>query len=339
MKYWIFLWAALLASRGVQAQDSAYRAYIQQYAPLAIAEQQRSGVPAAIKLAQGLLESGAGTGDLTRRSNNHFGIKCKNTWTGQRAYHDDDARGECFRAYETAEASYRDHSDFLRANGRYAFLFSLPADDYRGWAEGLKKAGYATNPRYTAMLIKVIEENGLNQYTQAAMTGTDWAATLPQTPATSPAPIAAAPAASPATAIPAVASQPAPAADAGTSTYPEGYFEINSCLVLYAKAGSSLLALASNHALSLAELLEYNDMARTDILPADQLIFVEKKKKKGSKAYTEAADGQTLWHISQREGVQLRLLQEYNRLDAQRKLTAGTRVYLQPGGTSSHRSR
>jgi LysM repeat protein len=339
MKNWILFLAMLFGSHGLQAQDSAYRAYIVQFAPLAIAEQQRSGVPAAIKLAQGLLESGAGTGDLTRRSNNHFGIKCKNTWTGERAYHDDDARGECFRAYETAEASYRDHSDFLRANGRYAFLFSLPPDDYRGWAEGLKKAGYATNPRYTAMLIKVIEENSLNQYTQAAMTGTDWAATLPHTPAATPTPMATTPAASPATAVPAVAGQPAPATDAGNSTYPDGYFEINNCLVLYAKAGSSLLALATNHALSLAELLEYNDMTRTDILPADQLIFVEKKKKKSSKAYTEATEGQTLWHISQREGVQLRLLQEYNRLDAQRKLAAGTKVYLQPGGNANYRSR
>jgi LysM repeat protein len=339
MKQWIFLMGMLLGSRGIEAQDSAYRAYIQQYAPLAIAEQQRSGVPAAIKLAQGLLESGAGTGDLTRRSNNHFGIKCKNTWTGERAYHDDDARGECFRAYQTAEASYRDHSDFLRGNARYAFLFQLPPDDYRGWAEGLKKAGYATNPRYAAMLIKVIEENGLHKYTQAAMTGTDGAATWPQTPASPLAPMAAGPAASPATTAQAEASQPEPAADAGTAPYPEGYFEINNCLVLYAKAGTSLLALASSHALSLAELLAYNDMPRTDILPADQLIFVEKKKKKGSKAYTEAAEGQTLWHISQREGVQLRLLQEYNRLDAHRKLAAGTKIYLQPGGGAGHRSR
>src|SRR5690606_35110935 len=113
----------------------------------------RSGVPAAITLAQGILESESGNSELVKKSNNHFGIKCKSTWTGDTVSHDDDANGECFRAYKNASDSYRDHSDFLRGNKRYADLFKLSQDDYAGWAKGLKKAGYATNPRYPDLLI------------------------------------------------------------------------------------------------------------------------------------------------------------------------------------------
>ncbi|HMP91871.1 MAG TPA: glucosaminidase domain-containing protein, partial [Phnomibacter sp.] len=152
-----------------KAQNADYLAYIRQYATLAMQEQNRTGIPASITLAQGLLESGAGKGNLVMRSNNHFGIKCKNTWTGATALHDDDARNECFRAYPSAEDSYRDHSDFLKNNTRYAALFNYATEDYQAWAHGLKKAGYATNPRYPQMLIKVIEEYQLHSYTLAAL--------------------------------------------------------------------------------------------------------------------------------------------------------------------------
>lgn len=149
----------------VAQKDSAVQAYISQYAPLAIDEQIRTGIPAAIKLAQAIHESGAGKGDLALRSNNHFGIKCKSNWTGATAYHDDDEKGECFRAYDSVAVSFRDHSDFLKGSSRYANLFTLEPTNYKGWADGLRKAGYATNPKYPVLLVKLIEEYDLNRFT------------------------------------------------------------------------------------------------------------------------------------------------------------------------------
>ena len=138
--------------------------YIEKYAPLAVSEMYRSGVPASITLAQGLLESGNGQSELARMSNNHFGIKCHNNWKGGKVYYDDDAKGECFRKYSHPSESYRDHSDFLRFRDRYKFLFDYRVTDYKAWAHGLKKAGYATDPAYPKKLIKLIEEYDLNQY-------------------------------------------------------------------------------------------------------------------------------------------------------------------------------
>jgi flagellum-specific peptidoglycan hydrolase FlgJ len=126
---------------------------------------QRTGIPASITLAQGILESGSGRSTLATKANNHFGIKCHN-WKGRTIYHDDDKRNECFRRYRDANESYKDHSDFLVTTPRYRFLFDLPHDDYKKWARGLKKAGYATNPHYARRLIHIIEENALYKYDQ-----------------------------------------------------------------------------------------------------------------------------------------------------------------------------
>ena len=138
--------------------------YIDAYKNMAIAEMHRSGVPASITLSQGMLESDNGNSRLARKGNNHFGIKCHNGWKGGKIYHDDDERKECFRKYDSVYESYEDHSDFLRGSTRYAFLFELNPADYEGWAKGLKKAGYATNPSYSSLLVKIIEENQLHQY-------------------------------------------------------------------------------------------------------------------------------------------------------------------------------
>jgi len=147
----------------------AILAYISRYKELAISEMKRTGVPAAITLAQGIHETEAGTSVLVKKSNNHFGIKCKDEWRGQSVSHDDDARGECFRKYTAAEDSYRDHSDFLKNRPNYASLFTLDPTDYQGWAYGLKKAGYATNPKYAQILIKLIQDYNLEDYTLIAM--------------------------------------------------------------------------------------------------------------------------------------------------------------------------
>lgn len=137
--------------------------YVHKYRAIAQYEMQKSGVPASITLAQGILESGAGNGDLTRRANNHFGIKCHN-WTGEKVYHDDDKKGECFRKYKHPSESFKDHSNFLSSRGRYASLFQLNKKDYKGWAKGLRKAGYATDPKYPSKLISLIERYNLDEY-------------------------------------------------------------------------------------------------------------------------------------------------------------------------------
>ena len=146
------------------AGDPPQQRYIDKWAATAVREMYRSGVPASITLAQGLLESRAGQSDLAAKGNNHFGIKCHNDWQGRTMYHDDDARGECFRVYDDAGESFRDHSDFLRFRDRYKFLFDLKPTDYKGWAYGLKKAGYATDPSYAEKLIRNIENFQLYRY-------------------------------------------------------------------------------------------------------------------------------------------------------------------------------
>lgn len=137
--------------------------YVERFKDIAIEEMLKSGIPASITLAQGMLESASGNSTLAREANNHFGIKCHAGWTGKTILKDDDAVGECFRYYNSAEESYRDHSEFLKRS-HYAFLFDLDRNDYRGWARGLKKAGYATNPRYPELLISLIERYGLDRY-------------------------------------------------------------------------------------------------------------------------------------------------------------------------------
>lgn len=159
-----FLMLSVSATRCI-SQTISKQQYIDMYKDIAIKEMRRTGVPAAITLAQAILESENGNSDLTKRSNNHFGIKCKSNWTGPTVYHDDDAAGECFRAYSSAEESFKDHSDFLKYREPYAFLFLLDPADYKGWAYGLRKAGYATNPHYPDILIQNIENYGLQQYT------------------------------------------------------------------------------------------------------------------------------------------------------------------------------
>ena len=147
-----------------QTRNKQYESYIKQYRDLAVEEMKKYRIPASITLAQGLLESGAGQSTLARKSNNHFGIKCGSDWRGKTVSHDDDARGECFRAYKHPKQSYEDHSKFLANRPRYASLFKLDITDYKGWARGLKKAGYATNPRYAEQLIGIIELYDLHKY-------------------------------------------------------------------------------------------------------------------------------------------------------------------------------
>ena len=157
----IFLFINLLANS--QTRNKAYLAYIEQYHQIAEKQQKEHGIPASIILSQGILESGAGLSDFCKESNNHFGIKC-NDWTGDRVFHDDDKKGECFRKYSQVLDSYEDHALFLKNRPRYSFLFELDPSDYEGWAHGLRKAGYATDPTYAFKLISIIEIYDLHRF-------------------------------------------------------------------------------------------------------------------------------------------------------------------------------
>lgn len=158
----IFLFIAVFVS--AQTKNPIYLDYINKYKDIAIDHQKRYKIPASITLAQGLLESAAGTSELARKSNNHFGIKCHNSWEGKRVYHDDDEKGECFRKYRNPKESYEDHALFLTKSPRYEKLFKLDITDYKGWAHGLKRCGYATDKAYASKLIQTIELYGLHRY-------------------------------------------------------------------------------------------------------------------------------------------------------------------------------
>ena len=307
--------------------------YVNTYKALAIAEMQRSGVPAAITLAQGLHETQAGTSDLVKSSNNHFGIKCREDWKGEVVYHDDDRRGECFRSYATAADSYRDHSDFLRLSSRYAFLFTLDPADYEGWAYGLRKAGYATNIRYSQILIKLVKEYNLQQYTLIAMGKMAAADEVVLTmPGLAP-PAAIAPAASGVTRgadSTAVVVQP-------DVSYPEGEFTINRTKVVYAPAGVSMLSIAGRYDIPLGRLLDFNDMKEEDVLVKGQLIFLQRKRRTGSIAYHVVREGEDLYSIAQVEGVRLQDLLEMNQLTPEARPAAGEKVYLQGSAPSRPR--
>lgn len=164
MKKILSITAFILVASATFAQVPQIEKYVTEWAPTAVREMYRSGVPASITLAQGILESRYGLSPLASEGNNHFGIKCHKDWTGKKQYHDDDEKGECFRVYDSAEESFRDHSDFLRYRDRYKFLFEFETTDYKSWANGLKKAGYATDPGYPSKLIKYIEDYKLYEY-------------------------------------------------------------------------------------------------------------------------------------------------------------------------------
>ncbi len=170
MRLFLTLLILTFASAGyAQPSKANSEQYILKYKELAIGEMYRTGVPASITLAQGIIESQNGNSRLAREANNHFGIKCKTGWTGKSITADDDEQGECFRAYETALESYKDHSNFLRDNWRYSECFKLDRTDYSGWAEGLRKAGYATNPKYNTLITGIIDRYQLHQYDLAPM--------------------------------------------------------------------------------------------------------------------------------------------------------------------------
>ena len=278
----------LFLPASAQRRNSRYNEYIKQYSSLAVDQMNRYKIPASITLAQGLLESGAGQSVLARKSNNHFGIKCHNTWRGRKVYHDDDARDECFRAYRKVEESYEDHSKFLTQGARYAFLFKLKVTDYKGWARGLKKAGYATDPSYANRLITIIEDYDLYKYDTKGMSKREarrWAKELKKKP---------------------------------WLANPHQVYIANGLAYVVARDGDTFRLLGGEFDISWKKLVDYNDLHKEYTIEAGDIIYLKKKNKKAQKPYTVhiVRDGESMHSISQKYGIRLKNLYKMNRKDA-----------------------
>jgi LysM repeat protein len=310
--------AIALSGKNIYAQKTEdILTYINNYRELAVSEMQRSGIPASIILAQGIHETEAGTSELVRKSNNHFGIKCKDTWTGSVVYHDDDERGECFRSYNNPQDSYKDHSDFLHNSPRYAFLFKIDPTDYQSWAYGLKKAGYATNIRYSQILIKLIEDYNLQQYTLIALGKLDQPSDMISTRSRTNSEIAA-------RSFPSQTEINLPPAP----RYPPGKFEINRTDVTFAKAGTAWISIAEQYDLPLSRLLDFNDVETAEVLPKDQLVYLQRKRKVGANEFHIVQKGESLYDICQTEAIRIESLLELNQLDKGMEVASGEKLFL-----------
>ncbi|MBC7383887.1 MAG: LysM peptidoglycan-binding domain-containing protein [Bacteroidia bacterium] len=296
------------------AQKLTPEQYVEKYKDIAIREMKRMGVPAAVTLAQGLLETENGNSDLVKKSNNHFGIKCKSSWTAGGVTHDDDAIGECFRSYKDANESYRDHSNYLRGSDRYASLFTLQPTDYKAWAKGLRKAGYATNPRYPEILIRNIEQYNLQQYSLAAVGDMPVIETSKYEDDKEPV-------------VKKTDKIEQQSASNGEVAETQA---INKLQYIIGKKGVSLLAIATENDINLNKLLSYNDLSEDGILKNDQIIFLQKKAKKGDKDFYIVQQNETLHDVAQRNGIQLKYLLEYNQLTEKAIPAQGLKLYLSP---------
>lgn len=333
----------------IAQDDAVIREYIATYQQAAIAEMKRTGVPASIKLAQGIHETMAGTSPLVLKSNNHFGIKCKSDWKGESVKHTDDAPNECFRKYNDPLASYSDHSNFLKNSQRYASLFKLDPLDYKEWAYGLKKAGYATNPKYPQVIIRIIEEYDLQLYSLIALGKAQPKEEMLANVTPDPQQNAVVSEKGPfiesivvnasakeevkkqdekiKEAAPVVAV--AKAVDISQPSYPSGQFKINETKVVYVKQGTSFLAIAQQYNIPLAWLFDFNEIKQTETAEKDQLVYLQRKRKTGNNEFHIVRPGETLNDIACEEAIRIESLMEYNNLGKNSTLTPGQQLYLQ----------
>lgn len=323
---WMLVWMALGMSIVAHAQPQAPSApeqYVAQWSEEAVYQMAVHGIPASITLAQGILESGSGRSELAAKSNNHFGIKCHGDWDGERVYHNDDRKGECFRSYENAGESFHDHSEFLKRN-RYAELFELEPTDYEQWAKGLKKCGYATNPKYARLLIDLIERYDLDQYDEQGLAlQADREA------------FAAAEASQAQTRNEVLATvqnkdlNPAKSIDMRgrrAVQISDNYIEF-----ILAEAGDTYDALAMELDMMGWQLYRYNDVNRKDGPYAPQagdVIYLQPKRSRGQTTWSDMLPGETVWEASQRCGVSLKALIRKNRLTPEAPLPPSGKLSL-----------
>jgi hypothetical protein len=280
---------------GVRDRIHSYDDYIKQYSGLAVQQQKKYRIPASITLAQGILESGAGQSELARKSNNHFGIKCHTDWKGEKVYHNDDLANECFRKYKNVESSFDDHSVFLTGRTRYAGLFKLDIKNYKGWAKGLQEAGYATNPAYANSLIKLIEDYQLYRYDSEK--GTVGKKEEKEKTAKE----EAAPSAPRKTKTPFVIKRPV--------------YEKHGLRYVCAETDDRFERIAEDTGLTVDKIRKYNEMPEDFPLQKDDIIYLEKKKKRADKPNYDyvVQIGESMHSISQKYGMQVKRLYKINR--------------------------
>ena len=275
------------------SQDSkkSRQDYIKEYSDAAVDQMIKYQIPASITLAQGILESGNGNSLLSTKGKNHFGIKCHNDWNGKKIFLDDDKKNECFRSYKNVSESYEDHSLFLTKYSRYSFLFDLKITDYKGWAKGLKKAGYATNPKYPDLLIKIIEENELYSFDKKSKTNVKLETTK--------------------------------------SNDPKILVHENNIKYIVSQEDESLLDIAKKLNMGLWQLYKYNDISKSnEIYKEDQVVFLQPKRNKAKIKHHTIENNETLWEISQIYGVKLKKLKSKNKLLLTKKLKSGDKISL-----------
>lgn len=312
------------APNGYSVKNAYVSDYIDTYSALAVSEMRRTGIPASITLAQGMLESDYGRSRLATEANNHFGIKCHNTWKGASIKHHDDKRNECFRKYRKAEESYYDHSDFLTSTSRYRSLFDFSVTDYRSWARGLKKAGYATNPDYANMLIRKIEEYELWRYDSGRQVSAR------STPGPDSAEVVAD-----------AFSNGNKNNNIGTTLSPDSenfivpgrvsrIKENNRIQYIVVTDGDTRQSIEKDFGLLGWELSKYNELEKDfNIFPGQILYFQPKRDKAepGKEVHT-AVSGDTMYSLSQKYGIKLKKLYEMNRMEDGREPSAGDKIWL-----------
>lgn len=287
---------------GQMVWNAKYQNYFNQYKDLAIEQMLKYRIPASITLAQGVFESGAGYSDLARKCNNHFGIKCHG-WQGRKTYHDDDARNECFRAYDSPGQSYEDHSIFLVQSQRYRRLFSLKITDYKGWAHGLKACGYATNPAYAKKLIDIIELYKLDKYDKAHSYDKFMAKR---------------------------SAVDVPARRGGT-LHPIKIYNKNYYLI--ARDGDTFKSIGKETELSWRKLAKYNERDKHDVLKAGDIVYLKKKQRHAEKIYKKRPHiikaGESMYDIAQKYGIRLKSLYKMNHLSPDYEIKPGDslRIY------------
>lgn len=299
--------------------------YIDKYKAIAVAHQQRYGIPASITMAQGILESDSGNSQLSAQSNNHFGIKCKSSWTGEKVYYDDDAKGECFRAYPTVEQSYYDHAEFLDKSPRYESLFDLEPTDYKGWAKGLKRAGYATAADYAQRLIKIIEANDLQ-----VLDGEDGLAKYAKLHGGSAVPMSEGWFAD---AENLTTEGVDPNNFATTINGHKGYnvYRNNGVFFVVAKSGDSYDRIADFFKLSKRRLLAYNDLTRKAQLKMGDVVYIARKQsryKNGSVTEHVVKSGESVQSVSQEYAIMESSLRRINKLSKGAEVTPGQTLKL-----------
>lgn len=341
MKKLLGLFSGLLFLGASAQQKQDIVLYIEKYKQVAIDEMVRSRIPASITIAQGILESGAGTSVLSRNSNNHFGIKCKEDWTGGKYYHDDDKPQECFRVYTNPAESYADHSDFLLTRPRYAPLFQLSITSYKYWAYGLKEAGYATNPKYAQLLINYIEEYKLMELDlQGVALIKERENMMAKGHASEP--VVASNVTTKVVVEDVKAKEHHPYKEVVATTTntvttetkkeeakAREEFTVNGLRALKAQGNEDPFKIAYEYGIDYAYIMQYNDLATGERFKDGEYIYLQNKRSKGEDVSYTVKAGESMRDIAQKTGIKIRELYAKNNMRMNDQVYAGESISLQ----------